>query len=257
MTKFVRFWYQNEISYGLWKEKIKKIKGDIFSHWELSEESFDLSQIKILSPCAPSKVVLVGLNYKEHVKESQSSNVVPEEPVLFMKPSTALIGPEEKIIYPAKVERLDYEAELAVVIKDKCKKFSPDEAFSHIFGYTCLNDISARNLQKKDVQWTRAKSFDTFCPLGPTIVTDIDCHDLKIESYLNGNLKQSSNTSQMIFSPEFIVSFVSQVMTLLPGDVISTGTPQGVGPMQPGDVIEIKIEKIGTLRNYVAKEKDF
>jgi len=234
-------------------QKIHPIEGDIFGEFQIGQEGYDPEKIKLLSPCQPSKVILVGLNYLDHVKESQSSNVVPEEPVLFMKPSTSVIGPEEVISYPEEVERLDFEAELAVVIKDKCKNLSPSSVPEHILGFTCLNDVTARNLQKKDVQWTRAKSFDTFCPLGPFIVDKIDLNNSKIESYLNSKLRQSSNTNQMIFSVERIVSLVSQVMTLLPGDVISTGTPAGVGPMQPGDTVEIFIENIGTLRNYVKR----
>lgn len=251
--KFARFLYNGKFFYGVVEEKIYPITGDIFGEFQISSNGFGLEEIKLLSPCQPSKIILVGLNYLDHVKESQSSNVVPEEPVLFMKPSTSLIGPEEVIFYPEGVERLDFEAELAVVIKNRCRNLAPASVQDHILGFTCLNDVTARNLQKKDVQWTRAKSFDTFCPLGPFIVDKVDLTNLKIESYLNGELRQSSNTNQMIFSVEKIVSFASCVMTLLPGDVISTGTPSGVGPMQPGDTIEIFIENIGTLRNYVKK----
>jgi len=251
--KIARFLHNGKSFYGMVDQKIHPIEGDIFGEFQIGQEGYDPEKIKLLSPCQPSKVILVGLNYLDHVKESQSSNVVPEEPVLFMKPSTSVIGPEEVISYPEAVERLDFEAELAAVIKDKCKNLSPSSVPDHILGFTCLNDVTARNLQKKDVQWTRAKSFDTFCPLGPFIVDKIDSNNSKIESYLNGKLRQSSNTNQMIFSVERIVSLVSQVMTLLPGDVISTGTPAGVGPMQPGDTVEIFIENIGTLRNYVKR----
>lgn len=251
--KIARFLHNGKSFYGMVGQKIHPIEGDIFGEFQIGQEGYDPKKVKLLSPCQPSKVILVGLNYLDHVKESQSSNVVPEEPVLFMKPSTSVIGPEEVIFYPEGVERVDFEAELAVVIKDKCRNLSPSSVSEHILGFTCLNDVTARNLQKKDVQWTRAKSFDTFCPLGPFIVDKIDLNNSKIESYLNGKLRQSSNTNQMIFSVERIVSFVSQVMTLLPGDVISTGTPAGVGPMQPGDTVEIFIENIGTLRNYVKR----
>jgi 2-keto-4-pentenoate hydratase/2-oxohepta-3-ene-1,7-dioic acid hydratase in catechol pathway len=251
--KFARFLHNGKSFYGIVKQRIYPIEGDIFGQFHIGQKGYEPEEVKLLSPCQPSKIILVGLNYLDHVKESQSSNVVPEEPVLFMKPSTSVIGPEEVIFYPEGAERLDFEAELAVVIKDKCRDLSPSSVSGHILGFTCLNDVTARNLQRKDVQWTRAKSFDTFCPLGPFLVDKIDLSNAKIQSYLNGKLCQSSNTNQMIFSVERIVSFVSQVMTLLPGDVISTGTPAGVGPMKPGDTVEIFIEDIGTLRNYVKR----
>lgn len=251
--KFARFLHHEKSFYGIVDQEIYPISGDIFGEFQISPKGFKPEEVKLLPPCLPSKIILVGLNYSDHVKESQSSNVVPEEPVLFMKPSTSVVGPDEAIFYPQKVERVDFEAELAVVIKDRCKNLAPSSVSDHLLGFTCLNDVTARNLQKKDAQWTRAKSFDTFCPLGPFIVDRIDLSNSKIQSYLNGNLCQSSNINRMIFSVEQIVSFVSQVMTLLPGDVISTGTPSGVGPMQSGDTIEIFIENIGTLRNYVKK----
>jgi 2-keto-4-pentenoate hydratase/2-oxohepta-3-ene-1,7-dioic acid hydratase in catechol pathway len=249
--KFARFLHNGRSFYGIVNQKIYPITGDIFGEFQISSRGYEPEKVKLLAPCQPSKIILVGLNYLDHVKESQSSNVVPEEPVLFMKPSTSVIGPDEFIFYPQGVERLDFEAELAVVIKDRCKNLAPSSVGDHILGFTCLNDVTARSLQKKDVQWTRAKSFDRFCPMGPFIVDKIDLSNSKIESYLNGKLRQSSNTNQMIFSVERIVSFVSGVMTLLPGDVISTGTPAGVGPMEPGDTVEVVIENIGILRNYV------
>ena len=197
----------------------------------------------------PTKVVLVGLNYKDHARELEMP--LPDEPILFLKPPTALIGPEDYIVYPAQTKRVDYEAELAVVIKYECKNVEPGEVMDFVEGFTCLNDVTARDLQSKDVQWTRAKSFDTFCPIGPKIVKDIEPNNVKIQSYLNGELRQDSNTSNFIFPVEELVSFTSKVMTLLPGDVIATGTPSGIGAMQRGDTVEIKIEGIGTLRNYV------
>ncbi|HUV03106.1 MAG TPA: fumarylacetoacetate hydrolase family protein [Desulfobacteria bacterium] len=197
----------------------------------------------------PTKVVLVGLNYKDHARELKMP--LPDEPILFLKPPTALIGPEDYIIYPKQSKRVDYEAELAVVIKNECKNVEPGEVMDFIEGYTCLNDVTARDLQSKDVQWTRAKSFDTFCPVGPRIVTDIDPDNVKIQSYLNGELRQDSNTSNFIFTTEELVSFTSKVMTLQKGDIIATGTPSGIGAMQRGDTVEIVIEGIGTLRNYV------
>ena len=197
----------------------------------------------------PTKIVCVGLNYKDHAKELNMP--LPDEPILFIKPITALIGPEENIIYPKQSGRVDYEAELAIVIKDKCKNLEPGQAKDHIEGYTCLNDITARDLQKKDGQWTRAKSFDTFCPVGPKIVKDINPNNVKIQSFLNGEIKQNSNTKNFIFKVEELVSFISKIMTLNPGDIIATGTPAGIGPMKKGDKIEIKIEGIGSLINYI------
>jgi 2-keto-4-pentenoate hydratase/2-oxohepta-3-ene-1,7-dioic acid hydratase in catechol pathway len=197
----------------------------------------------------PTKVVLVGLNYRDHAQELKME--LPEEPILFLKPPTALIGPEEFIIYPAQSTRVDYEAELAVVMKDTCRNVEPDAVMDFVEGFTCLNDVTARDLQRKDVQWTRAKSFDTFCPVGPRIVSTIDPNNVWIQSYLNGELRQDSTTANFIFSTEELVSFVSKVMTLQKGDIIATGTPSGIGALQRGDTIEIKIEGIGTLRNYV------
>jgi len=205
--------------------------------------------MKISSKINPKKIVLVGLNYKDHAKELGMD--IPDDPIIFIKPTSSLIGPNQNIIYPEGVERLDYEAELAIVIKKKAKNIVIEEASDYILGYTCLNDVTARNLQEKDGQWTRAKSFDTFCPVGPCIETDLDPKDLKIRSYLNGRLKQNSSTSNFIFSAKFLISYISKIMTLQPEDIISTGTPSGVGPMQKGDTIKIEIEGIGSLENYV------
>ncbi len=180
----------------------------------------------------------------------------PDAPILFIKPSTSIIGPGQSIIYPRNAARVDYEAELAVVIGKKCRNVAPLEAKGAIFGYTCLNDVTERFMQGMDGQWTRAKSFDTFCPIGPQIETDIEPKGLKVEAYLNGEQKQSATTDMLIFGVEELVSFISGVMTLLPGDVIATGTPSGVGPMEPGDTIEIRIEKIGSLVNKVEKEAE-
>lgn len=197
----------------------------------------------------PEKIILVGLNYRDHA--SELGLPVPDEPVIFFKAPSALIGHKQDIVYPEGIGRLDYEAELAVVIKKRAKNISVQEVKDYLLGYTCLNDITARCIQKKDSQWARAKSFDTFCPVGPYIETDLDPADLKIQSYLNGKLKQSSRTSKLIFSVPFLVAFISQVMTLEPGDIISTGTPAGIGPMQKQDRVEVFIEGIGCLENRV------
>ena len=198
---------------------------------------------------SPTKIVLVGLNYRDHAKELEMP--LPAEPIIFMKPVTALIGPEESIRYPPQATRVDYEAELAVIIKDTCKDLAHEDVMAHVEGFTCLNDVTARDIQKRDGQWTRAKSFDSFCPIGPGIVADVDPNNLKIQSFLNGELRQDSNTANFIFTVEELVSFISHVMTLMPGDIIATGTPGGIGAMDRGDTIEIRIEGIGTLRNYV------
>ncbi|MEA3488968.1 MAG: fumarylacetoacetate hydrolase family protein [Candidatus Omnitrophota bacterium] len=214
---------------------------------------FDLGRITLLAPVEPSKIVLVGLNYRDHARELGMP--VPEEPIIFLKPPTAVIGPSQEIFYPGCSFRVDYEAELGVVIKDRIRGIGKEEAADHIAGYTCLNDVTARDLQKKDTQWSRAKSFDTFAPVGPWIETDLDPSDLRICSYLNGELKQDSRTSEFVFSVPELVEFISGIMTLLPGDVIATGTPPGTGPMNPGDEVVIEIEGIGRLANRVCAGK--
>ena len=226
--------------------------GDGKMPWEEGKaaEKLPLKGVRLLSPVVPSKVVCVGLNYADHAVETKLP--IPKEPCLFMKPATAVIGPEEKIIYPAMSQRVDYEAELGVVIKKKMRNVEPEQAADYILGYTCLNDVTARDLQKSDGQWTRAKSFDTFCPIGPWVVEGIDPSDLAVKLRLNGEQRQSSRTRELIFNVPRLVSFMSKVMTLLPGDVIATGTPSGIGPMQKGDVVEVEIEGIGVLRNVVA-----
>ena len=198
----------------------------------------------------PTKIVCVGLNYREHAGELKLK--VPKEPVIFLKPPSSVIYDKDDIVYPPKVKRLDFEAELAVVIKKKARNIKLEDAPGYILGYACLNDVTARDLQKKDGQWTRSKSFDTFCPIGPVIETDLDPFDIKIESRLNGVLKQSSSSADLIFSVYELVVYISGIMTLLPGDIISTGTPPGVGPMRPRDVIEVRISGIGALKNKVA-----
>jgi len=198
----------------------------------------------------PTKIVCVGLNYREHAGELKLK--VPKEPVIFLKPPSSVIYDKDDIVYPPKVKRLDFEAELAVVIKKKARNIKLEDAPDYILGYACLNDVTARDLQKKDGQWTRSKSFDTFCPIGPVIETDLDPFDIKIESRLNGVLKQSSSSADLIFSVYELVVYISGIMTLLPGDIISTGTPPGVGPMRPRDVVEVRISGIGALKNKVA-----
>jgi len=248
--KLLRFTADGQARYGAVEQRqIRELTGDPFGSLRFGPRGFQLDDVTLLPPCEPSKIVAVGVNYKAHAQEM--GHRLPEEPLLFLKPPSSIVGPGGAIHYPDGVTRLDYEAELAVVIKKKARDITPEQASGVILGYTCLNDVTARDLQQKDKQWTRAKSFDTFAPIGPWIVTDLDPSNLKIEGILNGETKQSSSTSDLIFPVPFLVSFISTIMTLLPGDVITTGTPSGVGPMQRGDTIEVVIEGIGRLTNTV------
>jgi 2-keto-4-pentenoate hydratase/2-oxohepta-3-ene-1,7-dioic acid hydratase in catechol pathway len=230
-------------------DEIAELEGDLFSDPARQKGRHPLSGVTLLPPCRPTKIVAVGLNYGDHARELGFAP--PDEPVVFLKPPTTIVGPGEAIVYPRSSSQVDFEAELGVVIRSRIRAIKPHEASGHILGYTCANDVTARDLQKKDGQWTRAKSFDTFCPLGPWIETDLDPGDLLVESYLNGERKQSSRTSQLIFGVDLLVSFISGIMTLEPGDIIITGTPAGIGPMLPGDEVEVRIEGIGRLRNSV------
>jgi 2-keto-4-pentenoate hydratase/2-oxohepta-3-ene-1,7-dioic acid hydratase in catechol pathway len=251
-VKFVRFEVGEKTVSGILNgEEIIELDGDFYGILKTAGISHSLSQVKLLAPCVPSKIIAVGLNYRDHAAEMRLA--VPSEPVVFLKPPTSVIGPGGTIIYPDMSEQVDYEAELGIVIKDRIADIDPDQSKDHILGYTCANDVTARDLQKKDGQWTRAKSFDTFCPVGPSIESELDIRDLLIESYLNGERRQSSRTSQLIFSVSYLVSFISRIMTLSPGDLIITGTPAGIGPMKPGDDIEVRIEGIGSLKNTISK----
>jgi 2-keto-4-pentenoate hydratase/2-oxohepta-3-ene-1,7-dioic acid hydratase in catechol pathway len=209
-----------------------------------------LSRVRILPPVGPSKIVCVGRNYRQHAEEL--GNKVPEEPLLFLKPPSSLIAHGETIMLPAASERVEHEGELGVVIGREARRLGADEdPLSYVLGYTCLNDVTARDLQRKDVQFTRAKSFDTFCPAGPFISTGIDPSGLRIETRVNGELRQSGDTSQMIFPVPSLIRYISQIMTLNPGDLIATGTPAGVGPLRDGDTVEVEIEEVGKLENKV------
>jgi 2-keto-4-pentenoate hydratase/2-oxohepta-3-ene-1,7-dioic acid hydratase in catechol pathway len=250
--KIVRYQDGSLVKYGvIEKETIREMEGDPFSHFHLTPKAKKVGEAKLLSPCLPSKIVALGLNYRDHAEELKFP--IPDNPLLFIKPSTSVIGPGEAILYPKMSKRVDYEAELAVVIGKVAKNVSEEQAADYILGYTCLNDVTARDLQPKDGQWTLSKSFDTFSPIGPWIVTDMDPYQLEISSYLNGERRQHSNTKNLIFGPRQLVSFISWAMTLLPGDVIATGTPSGIGPMAIGDQIDVVIEGIGTLSNHVVK----
>ncbi len=219
---------------------------------EYTGASFLIGEVKLAAPAQPQKIIGVGLNYRDHAQEM--GDELPNSPILFLKAPTAIIAHEEKIVLPKESERVDYEAELAVVIGKECRRVDPHQASDFILGYTCFCDVTARDLQKLDGQWARAKSFDTFAPLGPWIEPQLEAGDLPIELYLNGQLKQSSRTSELIFDVPTLVSSISQVMTLLPGDVIATGTPSGIGPMAPGDVVTVMIGGIGCLENQVGAD---
>jgi 2-keto-4-pentenoate hydratase/2-oxohepta-3-ene-1,7-dioic acid hydratase in catechol pathway len=217
---------------------------------QLTETELPPDQYVLLAPCAPSKVIAVGKNYADHAAEMGTPP--PAEPLVFLKPSTAVTSTGSPIYYPQQSERVDYEGELALVIGERCTQLSPQMAQTKIWGYTIANDVTARDLQRKDGQWSRAKGFDSFCPLGPWIVREIS-PSAKLQTFLNDQVKpvQSAAIDTMIFSPEQIVSYISQVMTLLPGDVILTGTPAGIGPLSVGDRVRIEIEGIGCLENRV------
>ena len=232
-------------------DNVRALAGTPYKSIEYTGQIYPLDSIKLLAPCQPSKIVCLGVNYHGHAREMKHK--IPDAPLIFLKPSTAVIGPDADILYPPSSNRIDYEAELAVVIKKPVWRISLEAARDCILGYTCFNDITARDLQQQDGQWTRAKGFDTFAAIGPWISTEIDASSVNVEAYLNAERKQHGNTADLIYSVDYIIHFISHVMTLLPGDVIATGTPSGIGPMQLGDTVEIKIENIGTLRNYVSR----
>jgi 2-keto-4-pentenoate hydratase/2-oxohepta-3-ene-1,7-dioic acid hydratase in catechol pathway len=224
---------------------------------ELSDENLSVAETepvvrleaaRLLAPVEPSKIVCVGRNYREHAAEL--GNAMPTEPLLFLKAPSAVVGQGDTIELPLQSERVEHEGELAVVIGRKCRAVGEDP-LSYVLGYTCVNDVTARDLQRRDVQFTRAKSFDTFCPVGPYVVTGLDPTDLRVETRVNGDVRQSGRTSAMAFPVPFLIRYISSVMTLNPGDLIATGTPAGVGPLLDGDTVEVSVEGVGTLRNHV------
>ncbi len=250
--KIVRLVSGKKAEYGiLLDDVIDGIEGTPYRQFKYSNHHYNLSEVKLLPPCTPSKIVALGLNYRSHAEELKMA--IPSEPLLFMKPSTSVIGPEDDIVYPDASEQVDYEGELGVVIRARAYRVPVEKSLNYVLGYTCFNDVTARDLQRRDGQWTRAKGFDTFSAIGPCIETDLKPGNVTLRTYLNGELKQKGNTSDLVFSVPRIVSAISHIMTLLPGDVIATGTPGGIGPMQPGDTVEVKIKSIGTLRNHVVK----
>ena len=252
--KIVRYQDGPAIKWGVIEEGgVREMDGDPYGHFHLTSKIKKMEEVRLLAPCLPSKIVAIGLNYRDHAEEVKLE--IPKEPVFFIKPSTSVIGPGEAIVFPKMSRRVDYEGELAIVIKKTAKSVPEEKAGDYILGYTCLNDVTARDLQPKNGQWTLSKGFDTFAPIGPWIATDIDPSQLEISTFLNGERRQHSNTKNLIFACKSLVSYVSQVMTLLPGDVIATGTSSGIGKMAVGDRVDVVIEGIGTLSNTIVAEK--
>lgn len=251
--KLARFCAGDDIIYGQVRdEKIYQLAGDVFSTFKITDRTFNLADVKLLAPVLPKNIICVGLNYLAHIDEVfKGPPRTPQEPVIFMVPNTAVIAQDEPIRIPHPEHETHYEAELIVVIGKKCREITPAEAEKHILGYTCGNDVSDRDIQRADKQWCRAKGFHTFKPMGPFIETELDPRNLRIQCRVNGKICQDSNTGHMIRDVYYIVSFLSGFMTLNPGDVIYSGTPNGVGRLSPGDLCEIEIEGIGVLRNPV------
>jgi 2-keto-4-pentenoate hydratase/2-oxohepta-3-ene-1,7-dioic acid hydratase in catechol pathway len=231
-------------------EHVRDISAPPWASWSQGSRTWPISDVRLLAPVEPGKIVCVGRNYAAHAAEL--GNEVPKEPLIFLKPPSAIIGPGDSVVLPPESERVEHEGELALVVGRRCSRLKEREnALSYLLGYTCLNDVTARDLQKKDVQFTRAKGFDTFCPIGPHIETELDPSDVLVEARVNGELRQRARTSLMVYSIAFLVRWISHAMTLEPGDVIATGTPSGVGPLLAGDTAEVSVGGIGVLRNPV------
>jgi 2-keto-4-pentenoate hydratase/2-oxohepta-3-ene-1,7-dioic acid hydratase in catechol pathway len=248
--RVVRVFTGEDVRYGLADAgSITLISDEPFAAWE-TDDVIPMLGAKLMPPAMPTKIVCVGVNYKAHAREM--GHELPPEPLIFLKPPTAMNAPGGEIHLPEGVGRVDYEGELAVIIGRRAHRVTRAEALSCVLGYTCANDVTARELQKRDGQWTRAKGFDGFCPLGPWVETDVDPTDLLLETLVNGEVVQTTRTSDMIFDVPTLVSFISGVMTLLPGDIVLTGTPSGVGELHVGDTVEVRIEGIGSLTSHVA-----
>jgi 2-keto-4-pentenoate hydratase/2-oxohepta-3-ene-1,7-dioic acid hydratase in catechol pathway len=233
-------------------EQVYALDGDPFADWRRGAKIGPLDDVQLLAPVVPTKIICVGLNYPAHADES--SMEAPSEPLLFFKPPSSIIGPDAPILLPPQSERIDYEAEMAVVIGRRCRDVRSEEAWDYVLGVTCGNDVTARDLQRKDNQWTRAKGFDTFCPVGPWLVTGLseaDVADLEVICRVNDEIRQRGRTSEMTFSSADLIAYAASVMTLEPGDLLLTGTPSGIGPLAAGDVVEVEVEGIGVLSNPV------
>jgi len=233
-------------------DNVGRIDGSPFGEFQRSEATLPLESVQLLAPVLPEKIICVGRNYAEHVKETNAE--IPTTPLLFLKPPSSIIGPFQTIFLPPQSQQVDHEAELVVVIGKRGRWIQPEEVSSYIYGYTVGNDVTARDLQRKDAQWTRSKGFDTFCPLGPWIETEFNPSDAMITCHVNGELRQMASTRDMIFHIDQLIVFASSIMTLQPGDIIMTGTPAGISPLSPGDIVEVAIDGIGKLRNTVAVE---
>jgi 2-keto-4-pentenoate hydratase/2-oxohepta-3-ene-1,7-dioic acid hydratase in catechol pathway len=230
--------------------QVREISAPPWSSWSRGARTFSLTNVRLLAPVQPGKIVCVGRNYAAHAAEL--GNEVPKEPLIFLKPPSAIVGPGEPIVVPPQSQKVEHEGELAIVIGVRCSHLrDTDDALAHVLGYTCLNDVTARDLQKSDVQFTRAKGFDTFCPVGPHIETELNPSDVLVETHVNGVLRQSGRTSLMVYPVAFVVRWISHMMTLFPGDLIATGTPAGVGPLVAGDAVEVSVGGVGVLRNPV------
>jgi len=231
-------------------QQVQEISGPPWTQWSKLSRTWRLDDVGLLAPVEPTKIVCVGRNYAAHAAEL--GNEVPKEPLIFLKPPSAIIGPGEPIALPKQSQKVEHEGELGLVVGRKCAHLKEsDDALSYLLGYTCVNDVTARDLQKSDVQFTRAKGFDTFCPVGPHIETQLEPTDVLVETRVNGTVRQSGRTSLMIYPVAFLVRWISHVMTLLPGDLIATGTPAGVGPLVAGDSVEVSVAGVGVLRNPV------
>src|SRR5580658_1393469 len=231
-------------------EQVRDISGAPWHAWSQGSRIWPVAEVRLLAPVEPGKIVCVGRNYAAHAAEL--GNEIPKEPLIFLKPPSSIVGPGEPIVLTPQSQRVEHEGELALIVGRKCSHFKDsDDALAYLLGYSCLNDVTARDLQKSDVQFTRAKGFDTFCPVGPHIETHLDPADALVETRVNGALRQSGSTSLMAYPVAFIVRWISRVMTLNPGDLIATGTPAGVGPLVAGDIVEVSAGGVGVLRNPV------
>jgi 2-keto-4-pentenoate hydratase/2-oxohepta-3-ene-1,7-dioic acid hydratase in catechol pathway len=251
--RIVRYSRQGDVGFGILEgDTVASIGPHPFGAFEYTGEPLAAGQVRLLAPVLPSKVVAVARNYAEHAREL--GNEVPPEPVIFLKPSTSVVGPGDPIVRPVGIGRVDFEGELAVIVGKLVRRLAPEDAIQAVLGFTCANDVTARDLQQADGQWTRAKGFDTFCPLGPWIETDPDsplAADLSVTTTVNGELRQAGRTKDLLHPVAELIAHITAAMTLLPGDVILTGTPAGVGPLQPGDTVSVTIENVGTLTNRV------
>jgi 2-keto-4-pentenoate hydratase/2-oxohepta-3-ene-1,7-dioic acid hydratase in catechol pathway len=254
VVRIVRAERHGQIFYGKLGDKtVHLLRGGPFTGFEPSKKTLELSRCTLLSPVLPGKIVCVGMNYRAHVEEHGKE--IPERPQLFFKPTSALIGPGERIVLPPESKQVEHEAELGVVIGKNTKRVSVERAMDHVLGFTCVNDVTARDLQREDDRWGRAKGFDTFCPVGPCVATGLDYGNLTVRCFIGTELRQEANTSDMIWDVPTLVSYISQAMTLYPGDLIATGTPSGVGPISNGDRVIVEIEGVGRLTNPVVSEK--